>query len=429
MSDPLPLVCLVTPGHLASAPRVIKEADALVEAGYRVHVVSGRSFPPADAMDAEILRQAGWHGTRVDGAAPGSIVRKLARRLARSLVVRSPFASLSVAARAIHADAGRLASAAARVPADLYVGHCLPGLAAAASAARKRRCPYGFDAEDFHDAETEAALNVPADRVSVALLEGRLLRTCAHLTAASPLIGRQYAKVYQVEPRTVLNVFPRSQAPAAPVDPGPVSESRPARVYWFSQTIGPGRGLEHIVEALGRMRTPVELQLRGYPAAGYPAHLLAQAKNAGLKLPIRFLQPGPSVEMARLAADADLGLSIEDTVPLNRDLCLTNKIFVYLLAGIPQLLSKTAAQTALAPELQEAAFLGDLERPAAIAGLLDDFLGSPVRMASARRRAWELAESRFCWGRVGRRPFSWTPSGGPSRPEHGLRQCRAFPIF
>ena len=39
-----------------------------------------------------------------------------------------------------------------------------------------------------------------------------------------------------------------------------------------------------------------------------------------------------------------MGLSLEESRPRNRDLCLTNKVFVYLLAGIPQLLSHTAAQ-------------------------------------------------------------------------------------
>src|SRR4051812_42167748 len=32
-------VCLITPGHLATNPRLVKEVDALTEAGYAVHVV------------------------------------------------------------------------------------------------------------------------------------------------------------------------------------------------------------------------------------------------------------------------------------------------------------------------------------------------------------------------------------------------------
>jgi hypothetical protein len=84
-------------------------------------------------------------------------------------------------------------------------------------------------------------------------------------------------------------------------------------------------------------------------------------------------------------------------VPLNRDLCLTNKVFTYLLAGIPQLLSDTAAQRALAPDLGEAALLVDLGETDLVAGKLDDFFASPARAAAARRKARELAADRFCW--------------------------------
>jgi hypothetical protein len=102
--------------------------------------------------------------------------------------------------------------------------------------------------------------------------------------------------------------------------------------------------------------------------------------------------------MARLAADAHMGLSTEEAAPpLNRDLCLANKVFVYLLAGIPQLLSGTRAQTALAAELGEAAMLCDLSHPQETARRLDEFLSDPARVAGARRAAWELAHRRFCW--------------------------------
>jgi|CZKI01.1.fsa_nt_gi hypothetical protein len=398
MSRAAPLVCLITPGHLASTPRLVKEAEALFDAGFQVHVVAGRHFEPVDRLDADILGSARWPCTQVDySAGAGTLARKILRRFARRLVVHPRLATVRVAARASHAEALRLSAVAGRVPAQLYVGHCLPGLPAAALAARSRGAPYGFDAEDFHGTETDAAMKDPAERALAYALQAKLLAGCTHLTAASPLIGRQYSAIYRVDPRTVLNVFPRSQAPAAAVDPGPVSDGRPAQFYWFSQTVGPGRGLEAVVAVLGRMRTPAELHLRGFAAAGYAARLQAIAVRAGVTRPIRFLQPGPPAEMARLAAGADLGISAEETLPPNRDLCLTNKIFVYLLAGIPQLLSSTAAQKALAPELGEAAILADLAQPDSVARQLDQFFADPARVAAARRTAWNLGERRYCW--------------------------------
>jgi hypothetical protein len=110
-----------------------------------------------------------------------------------------------------------------------------------------------------------------------------------------------------------------------------------------------------------------------------------------------FVPPGPPDEMARLAATADMGLSVEESRPPNRDICLTNKVFVYLLAGIPQMLSNTSAQGRLAVELGEASILCDLSQPAAMAEKLDLFFIAPARIAQARRQARELARSRYCW--------------------------------
>jgi hypothetical protein len=398
MSPTPPLICLITPGHLASTPRIVKEADALVEAGYRVHVVSGRHYEPVDALDSDILGEARWQCTRVDyrGGA-GALARKILRRFARRLVVHAPFATARIAARANHAEALHLGAVASSLPAGLFVGHCLAGLPAAAMAAISRRVPYGFDAEDFHDAETAEVLNKPVERISAHVLQSRYLGGCSHLTAASPMIGQKYDEAYQVSPRIVLNVFPRAQAPSAPVDVGTIVPFRPAKIYWFSQTVGPDRGLEAVVSIRGRMQTPTELHLRGFPAVGYAEHLQTLAVSSGMKLPICFLPPGPPGEMARLAAGADLGLSTEPSLPPNRDICLTNKIFIYLLAGLPQLLSNTAAQSAFAPELGAAAILGDLAQADAVARQLDEFFSDPTRIRAARAAAWDLAMRRFCW--------------------------------
>jgi glycosyltransferase involved in cell wall biosynthesis len=400
MKDPAPLVCLITPGHVASTPRLVKNADALVEAGYRVHVVAGRHYPPADPLDSEILQTARWSYSAVDcRGGPRALAAKLARRIARQILARRPHAGVGIAARAHHASISRLAAEAARIPAQLYFGHCLAGLPIAALAARRRGTPYGFDAEDFHDAETEEASADPAEAAARRILQSRLIPGCGIFTAASPLISRRYGTDYGRAATTLLNVFPLSQAPERPSDPGPATPGRPARCYWFSQTVGPGRGLEQAVSALARMQTPVELCLRGFAAPDYEAGLQARAAEAGLGRPIRFLKPGPPSEMARLAAGADLGLSTEESVPLNRDLCLTNKVFVYLLAGVPQLLSDTSAQAAIAPDLGSAAILGSLKDPDGIARSLDRFFSDPNRVAEARRRAWTLARERYCWDR------------------------------
>jgi hypothetical protein len=390
-------ICIITPGHIASAPRVVKEADALAEAGYSVRVVSGRTFSPVDGMDEGILASAKWKSTRVSANDTGALLRKVLRTLSRRIAAANPCPGLKVAATAFNSETGRLGRAAAAEDADLYIGHCIPGLAAAAAAAKRRGRSYGFDAEDFHDAETQEALNDPAITHSSRALQSMLLPGVVHMTGASPLICDEYAKVYHVDPVSVLNVFPREHAPAQPVIPGPISMERPAVLYWFSQTIGPGRGLETIIEIMRRMKTPVELQLRGFTSSSYIAHLKELAARGPRPVGVRILEPGQPAEMSRLAAHADLGLSLEERVPLNHNLCLANKIFVYIMAGIPQLQSHTAAHEKLAPELGDAAILSELSDADGVARQLDAFLSDEPRMRAARKAARDLALGPFSW--------------------------------
>ena len=390
-------ICLITPGHLVSTPRLVKAADAFVAAGHRVHVIAGRHFAPAEPLDAAILAHAGWTCTRVAFHAGWTgLARRLQRQLARRRLASSP-AALHLAASAHHAGIVALTATAARIPAALYFGHGgVAGLAVAAAAGKRRGTPYGFDAEDWHEEESSFARQDPAECAAVrSLLRTSLPGACV-VTCAAPLIGDAFAQAYGVTPVCVLNVFPRTEAPAAPVFPAPVTAGHPAVLYWFSQTVGPERGLESMIDTLGRLRTPAVMHLRGFVDTTYRKALLARAASAGARPPV-FLPPAPASEMARLAAGAHLGLSPEQSQPPNRDLCLTNKIFTYLLAGVPVALTPTSAQRAIAVELGDAAVLLDLQTPSTIATMLDDWIAH--RAGTSAATAWRLGCDRFNWDR------------------------------
>jgi len=383
---------------LANNPRLVKEATALQSAGYAVTVVFGRSVPGLDGADATLVRAHGLTARPVDytrrrGTLAAEALHRFARWRAR--LVRKP--SFDVAARAHHRAARALAEAASSTPAELYIGHTPAGLAAAGLAARMHRSLLGFDAEDFHSGETKELLARPSAQRTLASIEHALLPNCVHFTAASPLIAEAYASGYGMrKPVTVLNVFPLAMAPERPIAE-PRTPGTPPRLYWFSQTIGPGRGLETFPQILGRMRTTCDLFLRGSPVPGYLDRLRQQAAAAGYRGAIELLPRAAPDEMARLAAGYDLGLALEESTPPNRDLCLTNKLFLYLLAGVPIVYSPTRAQCLFARDVGAAALEADLARPDETARTLDDYFSDPARRSAARTEAWTLARSRYHW--------------------------------
>ena len=382
-------VCIVSPGNLASNPRVLKEADALHEAGYAVTAVVCDYTEALRSFDDEIAGHVPWKVVRVARPAGERQVGQAARglaTLATSLGMRVPVA---VAASAYGGPVSALRRAASAVPADLYIAHYVAGLAAAADVARRRGAMLGFDAEDYHAGE-----RTPFYMTMVRTIESALLPACRHVTAAAPLIAKAYAAQCRVEPTTVLNVFPLTMAPV---------QSRPAaghdtfKAYWFSQTIGLDRGLQSFIRAMARSRTRVTLDVRGSNRWGHGERLVELARELGIGDRVNLLPMARPDEMARLAASYDIGLSLETDVSDNRRFCLTNKIFTYLLAGVPVLLSDTPAQRALAPDLGAAARLVSLADPAAMAATLDDLAGSPAARVEASASAWRLGRERYNW--------------------------------
>jgi hypothetical protein len=385
-------ICLVTPGHLGSNPRVVKEADALVEAGFQVHVISGDSFPGARDRDASILEQARW-SSEIIRARPGRatyLFRRLRQMICRSFYsagFRIPFFAI----RAHHVLVPVLTSAAVAARADFYIGHCLAALPAVVKAGSKNKALVGFDAEDFHSGEATDQGNGRLDNAIARTIESQFLGRCKHLTASSLLIAQEYGKNYGVAALPVLNVFPLCES----VDPLP-PPALPL-FYWFSQTIGEGRGLEEFIDILRKMQRRAILDVRGHVAESYGRQL--QKRVEGTLVELRQLPPEIPKSMVGNASGYTAGLGLELSEPLNRDLCITNKAFTYLLAGVPVILSRTRAQDGLAAELGDAALSIDLKNVEGSARQLAEWLENTEVQAKARKQAFKLGRDIYNWDR------------------------------
>ncbi len=382
-----PTVCLISTGVPATNPRLVKEARALAEAGIEVHCVISSVPSVYRSFGTELLRHPSIHVTEVP--MPSRLVYKCLRL--RQMVFQhvgvlrtSSYAICS----AIHPMTERFIHVTKSILADLYIGHTAAALPVAVISARVNSSLAGFDAEDFHSAETTHELSNRTCRWT----EDCYLPQCDYITAASPLIASTYSNRYGVEVETILNLFPTSMSPAQPRHR---RVKEPLRLYWFSQTIGPGRGLEELMAGISLAHADCVLSLRGNISAGY-ADILKKLALKYQIAPPQFLPPAHPDDMAILAAEHDVGLSLEQSLPRNRDLCLTNKLFCYLTAGIPQLVSQTTAQSSLNQQLGNAGRLIQLENPETIASAIDD-LAPTENWIQAAKHATELGASIFSW--------------------------------
>lgn len=135
------------------------------------------------------------------------------------------------------------------------------------------------------------------------------------------------------------------------------------------------------------------------PAAGFLDRLQAIAVEAGATERLHILPPAAPSEMVRFAATYDVGLVGETGHTASRRIALTNKLFTYLVAGIPAIMSDIPAQRALAPGLGKAARIFPIDDPTALAAALDALLSDPAALARARAAAWGLGQERYNWER------------------------------
>ncbi|MEK6788318.1 MAG: hypothetical protein AABY68_05145 [Pseudomonadota bacterium] len=385
-------ICLVTPGHLSTNPRLVKEADALSAAGFEVTVVASRFIAWADAADREFEIRP-WRVVKTVFGPLAGRPKHIGQALRQKCFAFWFRLTGYGAELAYHPVIPALTRKACAVPADLYIAHNLAALPAAYRAARRHNAKLAFDAEDFHRGVMHEDGQNALLKQHISLLESRYIHQCHYLTAASPGIARAYMEALHIpKPEVILNVFPLADAPLMP--------SRveiPPSLYWFSQTLGADRGLESALKAIAVSLTRPRLVLRGQVTEAYRNTLLKLAADLGVAHLLSFQPPAAPSEMMRLAAEHSAGLASEQSDTFNHDICLSNKIFTYLLAGLPVLATRTSAQVELAADCTGAIHLYEQDDIEQLAAHIDHLIGNPQRLAEAREVAWRLGRECYNW--------------------------------
>ncbi|WP_118829952.1 glycosyltransferase [Salinibacter ruber] len=399
-------ICLVTSRHVSYNPRLYKEACALSNAGFLVRVVGPNLDPRKSDLEEEQVNEESWTLDRINAQRHGkghwrwlrdALRQRLLNRI--PLLQRLPYGMERAYSR--HVDA--LFHTAIAQPADLFVAHNLQALPAAAWAAEHQGSLLGFDAEDFHRGEFNYDNLATPKRSLTIEIEETYIPQCDHLTAASPGIADAYEEILDINrPTVILNVFPK-QKRSGQTPSSELAKETPGEafsIYWYSQTIGPDRGLEHVVCALPEVQTksrPVFLSLRGRWNDGYEHSLRNLAREIGVGGHLRHLSPVPPEELIERAAQHDIGLALEQPVSRNREICVTNKLFAYLLAGLPVVATRTQGQKAVCANLSSATRLCTPDNSAQIAEAISSLLESNEKLRRAEKAAWAAGEERYNW--------------------------------
>lgn len=378
-------ILIVTSGHLCRHPRPLKEARALTAAGHAVTVLGVRNHAPSEARDAALLAADPFRRINVDLLhGPAARLRRMLGRLARTASAR--FRLHSVAA---FGATGALTRLARREAADLTIVHTEAGFAVGAALLRDG-LRVAADFEDWHSEDLLPEVRKQRPLRLLRDLERTLLRNSVHTTTTSDALAGALQEAYGGQrPEVVANAFPLQPAPA------PRPRDRVPQLVWFSQTVGPGRGLEEFLSAWARTPLAGDVTLIGDIDPGYAQvlrSLLPTAKQGRLLL----RAPVAVADLPALLATFDAGLALESTSPPSRNLTITNKILQYLNAGLAVIATPTLGQQEVLAAGPEAGWLLPPDASAwspLLAGWLGDRAGLARRQAAART----LAEREYCW--------------------------------
>lgn len=386
-------ILIITSGPLCRNPRVFKEASTLGRAGHAVTVLTVRNHVPSEILDLKLLRDAPFQRQTVDtvaGFSPGRF-RPFYHRLVQWLARKST-AHLHRQSAAALGPAGALLRQARRIPADLVIVHneVAHWVGTRLIAEGRRVCA---DFEDWHSEDL-----LPEQRSSrpLALLrqvERTLLHQAVYTTTTShALADALHARYGGHRPHVITNAFPLQ------ADPNTGQPGKPPAFFWFSQTIGPGRGLEQFLAAWSRMSRPSRLVLLGEPVAGYMEQLLLPLSEQQ-RSRLTVLPPVSPEELPTVIARHDIGLALEQSFIPNRDLTITNKIIQYLNAGLVVLASDTAGQREVLEQSPDAGLVVPIHETTRLTHELDSLLADSEMFMRRRRAARRLAETTYCWER------------------------------
>ncbi len=311
-------VCMYLRIHIpvTSDGRVMREATALVNEGYDVtivDVVSDKNAPAEENIQGIHVK----HMVKPRWLAP---TRKLLKPL-------QSLEKMVVSALTLM-----------KVPTDVYHAHDLNTLPACFLAAMLRRKLLIYDAHELPLSQLDRTRK-PRLRALLVWLLTAIMARCAGVITVSPPIVQEIRKRYAASNITLIRNTPTYQL----VEKNDLLRqhlglSSEVRIALYQGNIQADRRLDNIVRAAAFLQPNVVIVLMGRIADNTISDLEELARKEGVTERIRILPPVLYNELLKWTASADIGLIIySPELSLNVQMCLPNKLFEYLMAGLPVL--------------------------------------------------------------------------------------------
>jgi glycosyltransferase involved in cell wall biosynthesis len=284
-----------------------------------------------------------------------------------------------------------------KLPTDIYHAHDTIGLPACAIAALVRRKPLVFDAHELPLAELRVS-RAWLRNLMVRLLTS-VVRRCAGVITVSAPIAEEIRRCYQARQVTLVRNTPLYQAVEKNdrlrqyLGLGPE-----VRIALYQGNIQEDRRLDTLVHAAKSLERDVVLVLMGKDMRKTVSKLQAQAIGEGVAERVKFVPPVPYEELLEWAASADIGLIIyAPDHSLNVKMCLPNKLFEYMMAGLPVLATQLDAVADVLNTHDAGRTISSIDATE-VGSAINAMIADRHALARMSRNALDAVQQEFNWG-------------------------------
>ncbi len=373
--SPLHTVCIHVLREARADIRLLRSATALVEAGFAVSVVDVEANPRCPAKE-EI------HGV--------SIEHMIVPAWYKSRRMEAWF--LLVAVQTFVLSIVRLM----QTRADVYHANELTALPACFLVALLRRKPLIFEIYDLQ-------FPVPYTQIGFwrrvgASLYALLLPRCAGVIVTSPLHGRAVQRRYHVhETALVRNVPTYRQVPKTNRLREYLGLDDEVRIALYQGNLQSDRGLDRLIPAAKHLHPKTVIVMMGKNMESTKEHLEALIAQEQVADRVKILPAVPYEELLDWTASADIGLTtFSPEQSLSIRYTLPNKLFEYLMAGLPVLSLELDAIAEVLRRYEVGHVLSSLD-PAEIGRGINAMLQDEQALDHMHNNALEASQQELCW--------------------------------
>ncbi len=272
---------------------------------------------------------------------------------------------------------------------NVFVSNDLDTLLPNFIVSRLTNSPLYYDSHEYFT-EVPELVTRPQVRQKWEKLEKELLPRIRNAYTVCPSIAEAYRYKYGTYFHVVRNV-PDRMAPFEIPDDKKLDFGG-KKIILYQGALNIGRGLEQIVRAMQEIDNAV-LVVAG--DGDIAIQLKALTHSLQLQDKVKFLGRMSFNDVKYITVQADLGLSIEEDLGLNYKYALPNKLFDYIQAGIPVLVSNLPEMKKVVTDYRVGAIL-DSHQPQQMAKQITGILNDRERIAVWKENL-KKAASELCW--------------------------------